>query len=141
MADVIFFEKPGCATNARQKAVLAADGHRVDARSLLEYAWSAEDLLKFFAALPVAQWFNRSAPRVKSGEVDPDTMDAATALALMCQDHLLIRRPLMQAGHERMVGFDSAAVEQWIGLAQSSAVGEGCSKERHASPCLAGEAG
>lgn len=141
MADVIFFEKPGCATNARQKAALSAAGHRVEARNLLEYAWSAEELLNFFAALPVAQWFNRSAPRVKSGEIDPEAMDAATALSLMCQDPLLIRRPLMQAGHARMVGFDSAAVEQWIGLAQRSAVGEGCSKERRASSCLAGEAG
>lgn len=139
MGHVIFFEKPGCATNARQKAALSAAGHRVEARNLLEHAWSAEELLKFFAAVPVAQWFNRSAPQVKSGDVDPEAMDAATALSLMCRDRLLIRRPLMQVGHERMVGFDSAAVDQWIGLAQGSVVEEACSKERHASPCPVGD--
>jgi nitrogenase-associated protein len=135
MRHVIFFEKPGCAANARQKAALSAAGHRVEARNLLAHPWSGEELLRFFAALPVAQWFNRSAPKVKSGEVVPEAMDAATALSLMCRDRLLIRRPLMQVGHERMVGFDSTAVDQWIGLAPGGAVEEACLKERRASPC------
>ena len=38
MADVIFWEKPGCAGNARQKALLAAAGHRLKVRDLLATA-------------------------------------------------------------------------------------------------------
>jgi hypothetical protein len=55
------------------------------------------------------QWFNRSAPAVKSGEVVPEELDEPTALALMRDNPLLIRRPLLQVGDERRVGFDAAA--------------------------------
>lgn len=34
----------------------------------------------------------------------------------MVQNPLLIRRPLMQVGDRREVGFDSETVEAWIGL-------------------------
>ncbi|WP_373565442.1 ArsC/Spx/MgsR family protein [Bradyrhizobium diazoefficiens] len=49
----------------------------------------------FFRNMPVGSWFNRAAPRVKSGEVNLDSIDAASALALMVSDPLLIRRPLI----------------------------------------------
>ena len=45
---------------------------------------------------PVADWFNRTAPQVKAGEIDPDNMDEQTALLLMIDNPILIRRPLMQ---------------------------------------------
>ncbi len=57
MAEVIFFEKPGCAGNARQKRLLAQSGHAVDARSLLAEPWTAETLRPFFGDRPVAEWF------------------------------------------------------------------------------------
>ena len=44
MSDVLFFEKPGCANNARQKSWLAAAGHRIEARNLLTHAWSSAEL-------------------------------------------------------------------------------------------------
>jgi nitrogenase-associated protein len=117
MERVIFFEKPGCATNARQKAMLAAAGHELDVRNLLTESWTAERLRGFFGDMPVTQWFNRAAPRVKSGEVDPARTDAATALMLMLDDPLLIRRPLLQLGAWRCAGFDAIAVDDAIGLA------------------------
>ena len=96
MADVIFYEKPGCINNTRQKAILMALGHRVVARNLLMEPWSAERLRTFFGRLPVAEWFNASAPRIKSGEVLPQSLDEPQALAAMIADALLIRRPLMK---------------------------------------------
>jgi nitrogenase-associated protein len=116
MADVIFYEKPGCGGNARQKALLAASGHRVDARSLLAEPWSAEELKLYFGARPVVEWFNQASPRVKSGEVDPAACAAPEALRLMLEDPLLIRRPLMRVGDRREAGFDQALVDAWIGL-------------------------
>ncbi|MCK9215262.1 MAG: hypothetical protein M0P52_12565, partial [Rhodoferax sp.] len=95
MTHLVFFEKPGCGGNARQRAALEAAGHTLERRNLLSAHWTSESLLAFLAPLPVPDWFNRAAPRVKSGEVQPDALDAEAALALLLQEPLLIRRPLM----------------------------------------------
>jgi nitrogenase-associated protein len=92
MTALLFFEKPGCGGNARQKAALLAAGHTLQVRSLLAEPWTRERLLAFLAPLPVAQWFNRAAPRVKNGEVQPEALDADAALALLLAEPLLIRR-------------------------------------------------
>src|SRR5512146_1594015 len=117
MVDVIFYEKPGCSGNARQKKLLAAAGHTVLSRDLRREPWTRLRLLSFFAGLPVAEWFNANAPAVKSGAIVPEAVDEITALTLMLADPLLIRRPLLEVGEERRVGFDVAAIEAWIGLA------------------------
>jgi nitrogenase-associated protein len=116
MAHVVFFEKTGCAGNARQKKLLAASGHEVLARDLRHKAWTNLALLEFFIGLPVAQWFNPSAPAIKSGDIVPGELDEPTALALLRDNPLLIRRPLLQVGDERRVGFDATAIHAWIGL-------------------------
>jgi nitrogenase-associated protein len=113
----MFFEKPGCANNARQKQLLQGAGHRLEVRDLLREPWTAERLRGFFGDLPVAAWFNKAAPQVKSGAIDPDRLDEDQALALMLADPILIRRPLMEADGRRAAGFDPAEVEAWIGLA------------------------
>jgi len=130
MADVIFYEKPGCAGNARQRRLLEEAGHRLDVRDLLTAPWTADSLRPFFGTAPVAEWFNRSAPAVKAGEVVPESLDADAALAVLTERPLLIRRPLMQVGDERRCGFDADAVNAWIGLAPGSASGnlEGCAR-------------
>ena len=60
--------------------------------------------------MPVASWFNTAAPRVKSGEIDPDELAAAAALALMLAEPLLIRRPLLEVEAQRCAGFEDALV-------------------------------
>jgi len=118
MATVIFYEKPGCAGNARQKRLLAEAGHTVVTRDLLSEPWTTESLRPFFGDRPVAEWFNKAAPAVKSGEIDPASFDEAAALEAMIAKPLLIRRPLMQVGDRRETGFEPALVEAWIGLAE-----------------------
>jgi nitrogenase-associated protein len=115
MSTLIFYEKPGCANNARQKLLLKNAGHEVVAKNLLDEPWTAERLRAFFGGLPVPDWFNRAAPRVKSGEIVPERIDADTALALMLAEPLLIRRPLMECDEKRMAGFDTEHVADWIG--------------------------
>jgi nitrogenase-associated protein len=141
MTHLVFFEKPGCGGNARQRAVLEAAGHTLERRNLLTTHWTPENLLAFLTPLPVADWFNRAAPRVKSGEVQPDLLDANTALALLLNEPLLIRRPLMQRADNgtRHVGFEIAAVDAWVGLGTNPASPgtlEGCASPiaRCASP-------
>lgn len=116
MATVTFYEKPGCKGNLRQKTLLAAAGHTVLAKNLKTEAWTADKLLAFLGTLPIADWFNRAAPAVKSGEIVPERLGFEDALHLLLENPLLIRRPLMEVGNERQVGFDTAAVDAWIGL-------------------------
>lgn len=120
MATVTFYEKPGCSGNLRQKLLLAASGHTVQARDLNAEAWSADRLLAFLGNLEIGEWFNRSAPLVKSGEIVPDNLGFEQALHLLLDNPLLIRRPLMEIVREstieRCVGFDPVVVDAWIGL-------------------------
>ena len=116
MAQVIFYEKPGCINNAKQKALLWAAGHEVTAYNLLKTPWTVASLRPFFGDRPVVEWFNKTAPQVKSGEVVPETLDEQTALELMIQYPLLIRRPLIQVGDIYQVGFDRDRIDDWIGL-------------------------
>ncbi len=116
MATITFYEKPGCKGNLRQKTLLAAAGHTVQAKSLKSEPWTAERLLQFIGKLPVARWFNPAAPAIKSGQLVPENISFEHALQLLLENPLLIRRPLMEVGEERMVGFDPAAVDAWVGL-------------------------
>lgn len=124
MANVIFWEKPGCGGNARQKEILLAAGHTLTVRNLLSTAWDEASLLSFLDPLPVSEWFNPAHPRIKSGEVQPATLSREDALQLLLNEPLFIRRPLLQVNDERQVGFDVSAVQRWIGL-NLAAVGAG----------------
>lgn len=116
MAHIIFYEKPGCINNTKQKTMLIGAGHQVEARNLLTTLWTPETLRPFFGNLPVAEWFNPSASRIKAGDIIPTQLDAETALTLMIADPLLIRRPLLQVGDIFRVGFELAKINAWIGL-------------------------
>ena len=120
MSDVIFYEKPGCATNARQKAALTAAGHKVEARSLLAARWTRDELLSFLGDLPVALWFNKASPRIKSGAFDPAGQTQDSALVAMLADPLLIKRPLIEADGARCAGFDTTLVARLLGGADAS---------------------
>src|SRR6266702_4591001 len=115
MATITFYQKPGCKTNARQKQLLEAAGHIVSAKSLLTEPWTDERLRQFFGSTPVVSWFNPSAPRIKSGEIDPAAFDASAALAILVGDPLLIRRPLVEATGQRCAGFDREPVTSLLG--------------------------
>jgi nitrogenase-associated protein len=116
MATVIFYGKPGCKGNARQRAILEAAGHSVEARSLLAEAWTGERLRTFFGDLAVAEWFNPSAPRVARGDIRPETLEAEAALALLAAEPLLVRRPLLEVDGQRRAGWDPDGIAAWIGL-------------------------
>ncbi|MGP8232040.1 MAG: ArsC/Spx/MgsR family protein [Methylovirgula sp.] len=133
MTDIIFFQKPGCGTNARQKLALEQAGHSIEARDLLREGWTTERLRGFFGDLPVTSWFNPAALKIKSGEIDPAQLDAATALGLLVAEPLLIRRPLIEAGDKRCAGFDNDVVAGLLGDGNAG-VGENCSRPNQ-TPC------
>ncbi|SFN91261.1 nitrogenase-associated protein [Bradyrhizobium sp. Rc3b] len=133
MATIIFYQKPGCATNARQIQALKSAGHDVIAQDILKEPWDADELRSFFGNMPVASWFNRAAARIKSGEVNPDTVDAASALALMVGDPLLIRRPLIHVDGTRCAGLDHPVLSLFGCKTQDDL--EGCSHEANPTRC------
>jgi nitrogenase-associated protein len=116
MAIVVFYEKPGCTDHLKQKELLRQAGHLVEERNIMQHPWTDEELRSFFSGLDVVHWFNRLAPRIKSGEFNPNRVDDQTAIRLMLVDPDLIRRPLMQVGDERRAGFDPIDVDGWLGL-------------------------
>jgi nitrogenase-associated protein len=120
MTDVIFYEKAGCANNARQKILLEKAGHRLEIRDLLTENWTVETLRLFFGSRPVAEWFNQAAPRIKNGAIDPAALGADEALALMLAEPILIRRPLIEVAGQRVVGFDPNFIDSWIGLSEAA---------------------
>lgn len=139
MVTVLFYEKPGCASNARQKQILRQAGATLDVRNLLTEAWTASRLRTFFGTRPVAEWFNPSAPAIKSGRIDPFAIDPDSALGAMLADPLLIRRPLIETSDFRCSGFDWPALAQSLGLqATTESSGnnlESCSRASSASSC------
>jgi nitrogenase-associated protein len=122
MATIHFYEKPGCINNTRQKNLLSKAGHLLVVHNLLQQAWAEqpEKLRSFFADMPVADWFNRSAPAIKNGEIIPETINAQQAIDLMIATPLLIRRPLLEVNGQRMAGFDLAILESKLGLAMQN---------------------
>ncbi|WP_455232829.1 ArsC/Spx/MgsR family protein [Geopseudomonas aromaticivorans] len=135
MTNMVFYEKPGCASNRRQKQQLRAAGFELQVRDLLGEPWTRELLRPFFAERPVAEWFNRAAPAVKSGAIDPQQLDAEQALALLLAQPLLIRRPLISCGSLRMAGFDAQALNALLPegdrLELLAASPEGCAHGDH----------
>ena len=128
-----FYEKPGCTNNTRQKKMLQESGHEVTAFSILTQSWTAETLKRFFTGLPVAEWFNMAAPRIKSGEVIPVDFNENAAIQAMLADPILIRRPLMEVDNTFICGFDNEFVQSLIQYQDASHV-QSC--PNLSDPCL-----
>lgn len=113
MNTIVFYEKTGCVGNLQQKDFLCSwlhehkydNDYRLEVRDLLNTQWTANELRSFFANKPVKQWFNQSAPKVKSGEININQLDEQQAISLMLTDPILICRPLLQFDSVRQSGF------------------------------------
>ncbi|MFV8818413.1 ArsC/Spx/MgsR family protein [Haliea sp. E17] len=121
MTVLTFYGKPACQTNRRQKALLRKAGIALEEVDLLAHPWREDELADFFRGTAVREWFNPSAPLLKSGEVDTESLSAAQALRLLAADPVLIRRPLLEYRGVRMAGFDMTRVQQLLGVSLVSA--------------------
>jgi nitrogenase-associated protein len=122
---MIFYEKTGCKGNTRQRALLEAHGYTLEVKSILDEPWTRATLRPFFGDLPVADWFNDKAPAVRDGEIDPAAFDADAALAILLEQPLLIRRPLIDTGDQKFCGF-GPSVETALGLTAPEGDYEAC---------------
>ncbi len=140
MTVVHFYEKPGCLTNAKQKQWLVSAGLMLIVHDLLQEPWkeNRQKLRTFFGGMPIKDWFNPSAPDIKSGLVNPENLDEQQAIELMVKQPLLIRRPLIEIEDKFYAGFDSdrlnAIHDLSIKTADSSNA-ESCSKRQHQEAC------
>ncbi|MGB0682325.1 MAG: ArsC/Spx/MgsR family protein [Magnetovibrionaceae bacterium] len=116
MEVVRFFEKPGCINNTKQKKLLIAAGYELEVHDLLGTSWTMDSLKPYFEGRAITDCFNRTAPRVKSGEVSPEDLSWDEALKLMIEDPILIRRPLIQTDQGHAQGFDTEVALPAIGI-------------------------
>ncbi|MEI8032358.1 MAG: arsenate reductase family protein [Chlorobiaceae bacterium] len=116
MSTIVFFEKPGCQTNSRQKAVLELAGHSLEVKNLLEQPWTKEELELYMGEKPLAECFNPAAPAIKSGTLDPHGCTREEALLLMIESPLLIKRPLMNIDGHRIQGFETSILKKLLSL-------------------------
>lgn len=116
MPVIIFYEKPGCISNGKQKEILKMAGYSLVERNILKEAWKPEELRKYFGDLPIEQWFNKNAPALAKEQLFVDNLSELDALTLMINDPILIRRPLMRLGDTHKVGFDAEILEELVEL-------------------------
>ena len=136
MATVIFYEKPGCINNTRQKKLLQTAGHQVDERNLLTHPWDVVSLSCFLHPETRDSWLNSTHPGLKSGDLELDLNRPEEVLAAMCHDPLLIRRPLLEIDGHCLQGFDAALLDQLIGLSvMPDGDIETCPRSQHATAC------
>jgi nitrogenase-associated protein len=136
MALIHFYEKPGCGNNTKQKDLLIEADHWLIEHDLLTHDWRSEPekLRSFFGDKPVVEWFNRAAPAIKNGELNPAEIDAERAIELMIEQSLLIRRPLMEIEGRRMAGFDNDEVANFLSLETEDDL-ESCPKQHSTRVC------
>ncbi|MBU0632956.1 arsenate reductase family protein [bacterium] len=128
---VIFYEKPGCATNTKQKKSIRDAGYLVIERDLLNNEMSKETLYEFVKDKPVAEWFNVNAPKIKNKEIDPSNLNQEEALELILNEPILIKRPLMVIGDHKICGFDQEYIENFLNMKFKSEVSTECSSKLH----------
>lgn len=141
---IVFFEKPGCEGNSQQKALLQRAGHELEVHDLLSHPFTKSELLSYFGDKAVRDWFNLSAPRVKSGAVRPEAYSPDIALDLLLNEPILIKRPLIKIGARRCAGFDLEFIESVAGeLPKDSLTGEmkrtavaNCPAEQRGRRCI-----
>jgi nitrogenase-associated protein len=122
--EVVFYEKPGCINNMRQKRLLEQAGYEVRERNLLAERWNLKKLCDFLAPHPVDEWFNRSAPKIKNGDVVPERLSRSEAIRLLIKDPILIRRPLVKTDLGCAMGFDPKIALAEIGIHLSADGGD-----------------
>ncbi|GAB3473641.1 ArsC/Spx/MgsR family protein [Azotobacter salinestris] len=114
---VIFYEKPGCGGNRRQKTLLQEHGVELEVRDLLSTPWTRERLEPFFAGLEKDAMVNTAAPKIKSGEVDVAALSRDELIEKMLAEPLLIKRPLLEVGETLVCGFDIPRLNALLNVA------------------------
>ena len=126
---VIFYEKPGCLTNEKQKNAFRDSGYKIIERDLLNHGMSEKELYEFIKNMPVTKWFNPNAPQIKNGEIIPVDLSEKEALTLVTKNPILLRRPLMIIGNKKLCGFNQWFMEKSFKVKLNTKVSNQCARK------------
>jgi len=113
---IVFYEKPGCSGNAKQKRVLKSHNFAFEVKNILNTPWTKELLLTFFQELPKEEIVNLSAPQFKSNQIDISRYTKETLIDKMIQEPILIKRPLLEIDNHKVCGFDVEKISTLLGI-------------------------
>lgn len=114
--EVTFYEKPGCLGNKKQKEVLKANGVDFKVKSMLDTKWDKQTLESFFENLEKEEIVNESAPKIKRGEIDLNSITKEQLIYKMINDPILIKRPLIIVGDRKICGFNIVKLNEALNL-------------------------
>ena len=115
MAKITFYRKMDCVNNGKQLKILQDAGHDITVADILVHPWTRAELEPFLGDKPIADCINRTAPSVKRGEIDPDSIGREEAIKLMLENHLLIKRPLVEVDGLKIQGFTTPSLKPYLG--------------------------
>lgn len=113
---IVFYEKTGCAGNARQKKLLSSSGLSFEVRSILDTIWDKESLNSFFKELNKEEIVNPFAPKIKRGELDISSLSKDELIELMIKEPILIKRPLLDIDGTKICGFDMQKINSLLNI-------------------------
>lgn len=111
---VVFYEKTGCSGNEKQKQVLSLQGISFETKSLLDTVWDNDTLKPFFVGLDKEDIVNKFAPKIKNNQLNIDTISKDELISMMCEEPILIKRPLLEIGEVKICGFDIQIINQTL---------------------------
>lgn len=114
--NVVFYEKIGCVGNKKQKELLKANNIEFDVKSLLDSKWDKTTLESFFVGLNKNEIVNQFAPKVKSGEIDINSLTKEQLIYKMIQEPILIKRPLIVIDNTKICGFDIPKINEALNI-------------------------
>ena len=111
-ADTLFLEYPKCSTCQKAKKWLDAHDVAYTDRHIVEDNPTAEELRAWHerSGLPLKRFFNTSGQQYRALGLK-DKLPAMTEeeqLALLATDGMLVKRPILLAGEQVLVGFQEA---------------------------------
>lgn len=117
MSDVLFVEYPKCSTCKRAKAWLDAHGVAYTDRHIVEDNPTAEELAVWQerSGLPVRRFFNTSGVLYRERNIKTQLdagMSDAEAFALLAENGMLVKRPIVVGEDFVLVGFREAEWEK-----------------------------
>ena len=115
MAQMVFWEKPGCINGGKQKKILTDAGNVLDCNNILEKQWTRDELMRFVSGKSASECMNFTAPAVKKGEIDPASLSLDQAIDLMIEDPILIKRPLIEVDGTYIQGFTDIRLKDYLG--------------------------
>ncbi len=115
MADIIFYEKPGCINGEKQKAILLAGGHSLRCLDILNFPWKREKLLAFVMGKNPVEMMNQTAPAIKRGKIVPKQLTFNEAVDMLLLDPILIKRPLIEVDGMAIQGFLDSRLKPYLG--------------------------